>query len=273
MGAQDNAASAAMAAAATASADGVNRASLLRLSGIGIAGAVGGFLFWVLAKLTGTAPLPVSAGLWTIPALMLLGGFAAAIAVYVLTASDTAAMKTYVFASICGVCWQPIIASGVRMVSNATAVSQSAALVTQTAQVQQAAAGGNVDQINTALAQTVPAVTAALGATANADPDRKQEIVSRSQQAISQIQSTAAQAPDASVSALQKISVTAANNATPSVALNAIDSLRAIGADAQTRQNSSVMAKVRASLTKVGEQTTDPTVKAAAKNAADQIKQ
>ncbi len=271
MGTLGKSATAAM-TAATAE-DGLNRTSLLRLGGIGIAGAVGGFLFWVLAKLTGTSPLPASAGLWTVPALMLLGGFAAAIGVYVLTASDTTAMKTYVFASICGVCWQPIIASGVRMVSNATASSQSAALGSQVEQVQQAAAGGNVDQINNAVAQTVPAVTAALGATTNADTERKQEIVSRSQLAIARIQATAAKAPDASVSALQRISIMAADKGTPSVALNAIDSLRAIGADAQTRQNSALLARVRASLASVEAQATDPTVKTAAKGAASQIMQ
>src|ERR1700749_4345514 len=91
---------------AVASVDeGISRASILRLLAIVAAGAVGGFLFWVIAELTGTSPLPVSAGFWTIPALMFLGAFAAAIGVYVLTASDTSAIKTYVFASLCGICW------------------------------------------------------------------------------------------------------------------------------------------------------------------------
>jgi hypothetical protein len=246
--------------------EGLSVASIHRLLAIAVAGAVGGFLFWIIAKLSGTSPLPVSAGFWTIPALMFLGAFAAAIGIYVLTASDTAAIKTYIFAMLCGVCWQPIIASGVRMVANATASSQTAQLGSQTQLVQQAAASGNVQQLTAAVQQTVPLVTQALNATASTDTDKRNEVLNSSKQAITQLQSAATQAPDATVDALENISVTAANAGIPSVALHAVQSLNAIGLEASRTQNAAMVEKVRQSLSSIAEQSKDPSIQTAAKN-------
>ena len=258
--------------AVASSDEGISRASIQRLLAIAAAGAIGGFLFWVIAKLTGTSPLPVSAGFWAIPALMFLGAFAAAIGVYVLTASDTSAIKTYVFASLCGLCWQPVIASGIRMVANATATSQTAQLGSQTQLVQQATASGDVQQLTTAVQQTVPLVTQALNATASTDTDKRNEVLDTSKQAITQLQSAAAKVPEASVEALQNISVTAANNGTPSVALHAVQSLNAIGLEAGRTQNTAVAEKVRQSLSYVEAHSKDASIQTAARNANAQLK-
>ena len=254
---------------AVASVDeGISRASILRLLAIVAAGAVGGFLFWVIAKVTATSPLPGNEGFWTIPALMFLGAFAAAIGVYVLTASDTSAIKTYVFASLCGLCWQPVIASGVRMVGNLNATSQSEQVGSQTQLVQQADASGNVQQLTNAVQQTTPLVTQALNATANTDTEAKNQVVNNSKQAINQIQSASAKAPDASVEALQNITVSAANAGTSSVALHGVQSLNAIGLEARRAHNMAFAERVRQSLGYVAAHSKDASIQSAANSAA-----
>ncbi|MGA2251686.1 hypothetical protein [Terracidiphilus sp.] len=255
---------------AVASVDeSLSRAGILHLVAIVAAGAIGGFLFWVIAKVTGTSPLPGIAGFWTIPALMFLGAFAAAIGVYVLTASDTSAIKTYVFASLCGLCWQPVIASGVRMVGNLNATSQSEQVGSQTQLVQQADASGNVQQLTSAVQQTTPLVTQALNATVNIDTDTRNQVVNNSRQAINQIQSAAAKAPEASVESLQSITVAAANSGSSAVALQGVQSLHALGGT----PNHAAAPYARRSLSYVALHAKDPSIQLAARNAATQISQ
>jgi hypothetical protein len=249
--------------------EGISRASILRLLAIVGAGAIGGFLFWVIAKVTGTSPLPGNAGFWTIPALMFLGAFAAAIGVYVLTASDTSAIKTYVFASLCGLCWQPVIASGIRMVGNLNATSQSDQVGSQTQLVQQADTSGNVQQLTTAVQQTTPLVTQALNATANTDADTKTQVVDKLNQAITQLQTAAAKAPDASVESLQTITVAAANSGSSSVALQGVQSLHALGG----APGHVAAPYARRSLSYIALHAKDPSIQLAARNSLTQISQ
>ena len=271
MGTPQNAAVVAPVPVVDSTGESINPASILRLVAIVVAGAIGGFLFWIIAVCTGTSPLPISAGFWTIPALMFLGAFSAAIGVYVLTASDTAAIKTYIFASLCGLCWQPVIASGVRMVANATATSQTAMIGSQVQAVQQAAASGNNEQLTAAVQQIPPLVTQALSTTANTNTDNRTVVLDTSKQAITQLQSAAAQAPDATVQAIQKISVNAANTNTPSVALHGVQTLSAIGLEAVRTQDSAVVEMVRQSLATIAAKSKDASIQIAAKNAATQL--
>jgi hypothetical protein len=247
--------------AADSTGEVISRASILRLVAIVGAGAIGGFLFWILAKLTGTSPLPVSCGFWTIPALMFLGAFASAIGVYVLTASDTAAIKTYIFASLCGLCWQPIIASGVRMVANATAANQTAMLGSQVQAVQQAVAASNKQQVTNAIQQTVPLVTQALNTASGTDIDRRNEVVDTSRQAITQLQAAADKAPEVSVDALQSIAMIADSAGTPAVALQAIQALHAIN---RSSQNPVAVESALQALTYIAGHAKDPSTRAAA---------
>jgi hypothetical protein len=253
--------------------EGISRASIQRLIAIVAAGAIGGFLFWIIAKLTGTSPLSVNIGFWEIPALMFLGAFSAAIGVYVLTASDTAAIKTYIFASLCGLCWQPVIASGIRMVSNATATSQTEQLGTQGELIQQATNSGSVEQLNAAVQQTPALVTQALDTTATTDSAKRSEVLDTSKRTITQLQSAAEKAPDATIEALQNISVSAANSGTPSVALHSVQSLLSIGLRANRAQNTAVVENVRQSLGYIAAHSKDVSIQTAAKNSATLLSQ
>lgn len=250
----------------------VSRINLKYLGGIAIAGAVGGLLYWVVARFSGTA-IPGNFGpAGAILALMFVGAIAAAIGVYLLTASDPAAIRTYIFAVLCGLMWQPVISAGQRIVTDATATSQDSAASQADQDVQSAASGGNVDQINAAVKKSVPAVTQALSTSGSvSDTDKKTEIAETSKRAIATLQTTAQKAPDASVDALSKISLSAANSNQPAVAISAIQSLRTVAEDADRAHNPSVVAKVRQTLLSLAEDAKDPTVKKSATLSAAQL--
>jgi hypothetical protein len=118
---------------------GINRSTLVPLGAVWVAGAIGGLLFFVVAKMTGTS-LPAGFGFGLIPGLMFVGALAAAFGVYLLTASDLKAIRTYVFAVVCGLAWKSTIDSAISLAANATASSQTAQVGDTVNQVQAAMA-------------------------------------------------------------------------------------------------------------------------------------
>ena len=248
----------------------VSRTTLEYLGGILISGAIGGLLFWVVGKWTGT-PMPNVFGRGTFLALMFVGALAAAFGVFLLTASDLTAIRTYVFAVVCGLVWQPMIDSAERIATNATATSQTAEVGIQVDKVKAAAAGGNTDQIDAAIRNTTPAVNEALKLSPNLSDAKRTEITDSSKQAINVLQSNAAAAPDATVDALKNISLTAASSGEPGVALHAVESLRAIGAAAKGKSEQKLADKAAQSLAALATQSSDLTVRNAARSAVSQI--
>ncbi|HKF46779.1 MAG TPA: hypothetical protein VKB38_05430 [Terracidiphilus sp.] len=250
--------------------EGINRTTLLYFAFVLAAGAVGGLLYWITAKWTGTQ-LPVVFGAATVLVLMLLGALAAAVGVYVLTASDMSAIRTYVFAVLCGLAWQPVLAAGTRMASNAAASSQTAQLGQQVQQIQTATQSGNTTQVTAAVQQTVPVITKSLELSSTvADQDKKNQILDTSKQAVNQLEQSAAQAPEASVDALQNVSVTAANSSAPSVAIQGIQSLNRIRQNALLRHDLALSDRIQRTLGNIAAQSKDATVQTAAKQAATQ---
>ncbi|HWE83549.1 MAG TPA: hypothetical protein VG267_01290 [Terracidiphilus sp.] len=257
-----------------AAAGGIlSRENLKYLAGVAIAGAIGGLLYWVLARFTGTS-IPGNFGpAAAVFALMFVGAVAAAIGVYLLTASDPTDIRTYIFAMVCGLMWQPVIASGQQLVTNATATRQNSTEAQTVQNVQTATKSGNVEQINTAVQQTVPAVTTALATSAGvSDTEKKTQIADTSKQAIDQIQSASAKAPDASVDALQTISTTAATSGQSAVAIHGIQALNTIAAKAEKEHNRALELKVRQSLLSLAQESKDPTVQNSARMGATQLK-
>jgi hypothetical protein len=249
---------------------GINRATLLYLAFVLAAGALGGLLYWITAKWTGTQ-LPAVFGAATVLVLMLLGALAAAVGVYVLTASDMSAIRTYVFAVLCGLAWQPVLAAGSRMASNAAASSQTALLGQQVQQVQSATQSGNTTQVTAAVQQTVPVISKTLElASTVADQDKKNQIIDSSKQAVTQLEQSAEKAPDASVDGLKNVSVTAANSSAPSVAIQGIQSLSRIRHNALLRHDLALSERIQESFADIAAQTKDATVQTAAKQAAAQ---
>jgi len=253
------------------STSGVSRAGVRLLCAVFLAGAVGGILYWILAKWTGTT-LPTTFGPATIPVLMFIGALAAAFGVYLLTASDLNAIRTYIFAVVCGLAWQPMIASATRLATNAVASGQTAQVGANITQIKSATSGGNLQQINSAVENTASAVNGALGlSTSVTDASKKTEIADTSKQAITELQVTAVRAPDASLNALKSISLAAAKSGESSVALRAVETLHSIGSEAVSRNNTELLVKVVQSLNEVAAQSNDPSIQSAAKNAGLQL--
>src|SRR5947207_15766651 len=101
---------------------------------VALAGAIGGLLFWMLGRYAGTATFAGWKWYGQIPALMFLGSMAGLFGVYLLTASSLNSMRTYIFAIVCGVVWQPIINSAMQSVVNATATKHVAEVSSETEQ-------------------------------------------------------------------------------------------------------------------------------------------
>lgn len=254
-----------------AAAAGINPRTIRALAFVLLSGAVGGLLFWVVAKWAGT-PLPTVFGRWIVLVLMFVGALAAAFGVYLLTASDLNAIRTYIFAVVCGLAWQPMIQSAIQIASNATATSRTTQVGNQVAQIKAAANGGTPQQISSAVENTALAVNHALTYSTNVtDAAKKAEMLDSSKEAINEIQSSATKAPDASVNALKTISLTAANSGDSAVAIHAIETLHTIGSEATRNNNRAVTEKVQQSLAAVAAESKDTTIRAAAKSAASQF--
>ena len=255
--------------------DDVSRVNLLYLGAIMLAGAFGGLLYWIIAKWTGTQ-LPQAFGAMVVLVLMLLGAIAAAVGVYVLTASNVKAIRTYIFAVLCGLSWQPMIDAGRSLAANSAALNaamnQNAQLDQHVQQVQTATQTGNQAAVAAADQQTVPVINKTLElSTSVADPDKKAQVLDSSKQAINELQQSAAKAPDASVNGLQNVTVTAANANAPAVAIHGIQSLNAIGKEAVEKHDLALQKKVQQSLITIATQSKDPSVQSAAKTAAAQV--
>lgn len=254
--------------AAKPASSGINKDALKSLGGVLFAGAVGGLLYWIVAKFTGT-PLPTVFGAGTAFVLMFIGALAGTFGVYLLTASDVSAIRTYIFACVCGLAWKPIIDSAQTIATNRIATSQTQQMQDSLQQIDTATSSGSVKQIIQAVENAVPAVNQALHlSTGITDPTKKAEIVDTSKHAIAELQSSAAKAPGASVDALTKISSTAANSGEPALALRGIESLHTIGSNAFQTHNKIVVEKVTQSLSSLAAQSSDASIRTAAQAAS-----
>src|SRR5215831_13005122 len=116
------------------SARPISKPDVERLLFVALAGAAGGALFWLLAAWSGTTTF----GAWPwegqLAALMFIGSISGLFGVYLLTSSNLNSMRTYVFAIVCGLVWQPIINSARQSVNNASVTRQTAAVNTETQQ-------------------------------------------------------------------------------------------------------------------------------------------
>lgn len=248
---------------------GINSTTVKSLGGVLLAGSVGGFLFWIIAKWTGTS-LPTVFGQGTIAILMFVGALAGAFGVYLLTASDLNAIRTYIFAIICGLAWQPIIGAAQRMATNAAATSQNAQVGNQVALIKSAATNGSTQQISSAVENAAPAVNQALSlSTSVSDASKKAEITEQSKQAIDQVQTTSNKAPNAAVDFLKSVSLSAANSGESSVGIHAVQALQMIGKEQS--QNPAVTLKVQQSLNDLASQSRDPSIQTAARTAASEM--
>ena len=229
---------------------------------VAVAGAAGGILSWLLSAWSSLPTFPGWPVYGQILALAFIGSIAALFGVYLLTASDLNAMRTYVFAIVCGLVWQPIINTARQSVNYASAGRQVSAVNAEDDRLSSAVNQGDAQRINTAVTSTVPAVTQAIDQLPNVqDAAQKQEIVEGSKKAITALENASTKAPDSSIQAIQKIGLSAGHANQTDVDLSAIQSLHAIS------MRSSTPATIKASedsIKLIAENSKDPSVKKAA---------
>jgi hypothetical protein len=232
---------------------------------VAFCGALGGILFWILGKLSGT---PVFAN-WPwygqVLALAFLGAIAALFGVFLLTASNLNALKTYVFAIVCGVVWQPIINTAIKSYSDVNVNRQVAQVTSQTEQLQNSADHGSAEEIKSAVQTAVPAVTQALKQLPSVqDADKQKALVDSSDKALVALEAAATKAPDSSIQAIKEVGLAASEGNRADVGIHAIHSLREIGLAGAKNQRPEVMKATVDSLQTLAVSGKDPALRNAA---------
>jgi hypothetical protein len=170
-------------------------------------------------------------------------------------------MRTYVFAIVCGLVWQPIINSAKQSVISATASRQASLVSSQADQLKSAASHGDQQQVNNAVSTTVPAVTQAITALADVqNVAKKQQIVDSSKAAIEALQDASAKAPQPSIQGIQNIGITASRANQTDVGIHAIQSLHAIAIHAQPE----TLKQSQDSINAIAQNSKDPALRKAA---------
>lgn len=196
-------------------------------------GAFGGLCSFFLSRLLGAGPFISKPIYFDLPGQLLFGACAALFGVYLLTASDTTAPRTIVFAVACGLFWSPVFSGTQAYLNqystnqNATGTAQEASSVasqisSQTGAQAESSITSASSKITTALTK-LPSVTS---------PSSKQAIVNSSTQVVNSI--PVSQANTASVDALKNIGMAATKAGTPQVTALTVKRLQAIASQAQT---------------------------------------
>jgi len=239
---------------------------------VAFCGALGGFLFWLLGKWSGTPTFAYWKWYGQIPALAFLGAIAALFGVFLLTASSLNAIKTYIFAIVCGLVWQPIINTAIKSYGNVGVTRQVAQVSNQTQQLQNTADHGSPDEVQSAVKSTVPAVTQALKQFPDVqDADKKQAIVESSDKALLALQAAASKAPDTSIQAIREVGVAASEGNHIDVGIHAINSLREIGMAGAKSNHPEIAEASVASLRTLAVSGKDPALRSAAATSLKEI--
>lgn len=209
-----------------------------------MAGTVGGLVAWILGKAAGNVIL-ITKWPWygSLPAVVFLGSVAAAIGVYLVTASDVTKTRTIVFAMICGISWQPLMSSALQYVQAAQNKSTVGSTDNATAGIKSATEKGTKAEIKNEVTQSQGIAIETLQAASNTDDlDQKKKLIASSKELIQSIVGASAKEPDTSVETLKNISLAANRTGSKEVAAEAITALGKIGS--KTESNPSVAAKV-----------------------------
>jgi hypothetical protein len=198
------------------------------------AGAGGGIIFWLLAAYANTvvfATLPI---VGQILGSAILGAGAALVAVYLLTASDLNQTRTYVFAMVCGIIWQPILQAGANTARGLALKQTTSAVATKADDVNQSTANQSSAQIQQTVQSATPAVLDAVNAMSSANnPSQRDALSKGSGDAIDAIKKASAKAPEAGIESLKNVGAAALKAGEPSVANHVVESLASVGKNAK----------------------------------------
>ena len=219
--------------------------SFWRFAGAGAFGGLGAFL---LGRLTGAGPFVDKPAALDLPAEIVLGAMAALFAIYLLAKSDVTAPQTVIFAILCGLCWNPVIAGAKAYVqqyadNQATGDAASAGKMStefrgQSGVESQKSIAAATSQITSAL-KRLPDVKGA---------NSRQAIVDSSTKVINNI--PAMTASPASVEAIKNIGLASVRTNAPSVSVASYKRLREIAASAPSASTRTAADQAAATLAK-----------------------
>src|SRR5438105_1769555 len=197
------------------------------LPSVMVSGAVGGLLAWLIAaSSTGSigSHWPID-----LPMGILGGAIAAGAGVFLLANTDpTQLPKMVVFAAICGLSWQGIIATAKNLVNEAT-THKDVAQARENINKDLAKTQPSVPEIQslasntTKVAEKLPSVT---------DPELRKEAVQTATKAVNKLEMVAFEKPEA-VSALEEIGKGAAASGSATLKAAVKESLQAISSSDQ----------------------------------------
>ncbi|HKV93345.1 MAG TPA: hypothetical protein VJW20_12430 [Candidatus Angelobacter sp.] len=251
-----------------ASGSQFNTTQIVQALCVALFGAIGGLLFWVLGKYSGNVPKQIVGWPWygQVSALMFMSAIAGLFGVYLLTASQVPAIRTFMFAIVCGLLWQPIIDQAQKSAGNILANQQTHNVDNQTGLLKAASSSGSPEQVKAAVGAAVPTVTQAIKTLSQVQgAPRSEELINSSQKAINEFQAAASEDPDSSVGALKDVGIVASQEHHTALALHAIRSLQEVGMSAT---KPGVVNESIASLHEVADKSDDPDVKKAALNSS-----
>lgn len=207
--------------------------------------------FLCLQVLIGASPYKLSAYA-VVPLLIVVGGIAAVLGVFLIANSDTNELKhTLTFAVACGVFWQPVIQEARSFVVQAQAASRTSSLQAASNEVGQAATS-NQGSLPSKVAKTGTLTTNLLStAGTTSDTNLKAEAIAESTRAVDQISAAAPKAPEESFTALENIGVAAVKNNQTDVAKRVIYKL-----DALSAENPQLAGKARTAILTTAQQPT-----------------
>ncbi len=196
------------------------------------AGAAGGFASWVYGKVFHQ---PVPGGVWAIPTAVFLGAFAAGIAVYVLTNTNTAQIaRTLFFAALCGFMWKPVCDAGKAFIQQAVQQKQDAAVDEESNQaVALAESLSNTPpaQLAAKLEQIDDAATSALDSLRQVNsPKLRRTVETRVSTALTMVELAAPKDPPTASKVLRSVGEAAAKNQAPKAAVAAEGALATLAA-------------------------------------------
>lgn len=243
----------------------ITRGQIEQALWVGFCGGLGGLLFWLLGKWSGTATFAYWAWYGQVLALAFLGGMAALFGVFLLTSSNLNAVKTYIFAIVCGLVWQPIINTAIKSYSNVGVTRQVAQVSSQTDHLASSADHGSPDEVKAAVKTTVPTVTQALKQFPDVqDAEKKQAIVDSSDKALVALEAAATKAPDSSIEGIKDVGIAAGEGNHAEVGIHAIHSLSKIGMSGAKGHHPEITKAAIESLQVLATSGKDPAVKSAA---------
>lgn len=202
---------------------------------IAMCGMLGGLVSAILAAMAKIRLIDGIDAWLEVVCYLILGGVAALIGVYLVTASDLTQKKTLIFAILCGIAWKPIIDGGLQIVNNFQAVQTATSLEAHAGALGAAMKSGTTSDAAVKVEETAQRVVQVVEKAAGTETPGVADSLNQSAVvAIEALGRAQESAPEATISSLQQIAQTASAPNQRPVRETAVQELRRIRESAAT---------------------------------------